>query len=191
MRWYRASFYYFCGNSFILIDSKVKGIFYRSILLSFFSVASLCCGATESNIQTELSATRAGEGKVQVVQEACVTSLMNKKKSEWENKTQLTFNGYRVQVYMGNRQRTSKTEAESRENRIKAKFPEYNTYISFSSPFWKLRVGDFRYHADALVFAQKLKSAFFDMSEDIYVVRDSETLNAELENEEKNELHEK
>lgn len=143
--------------------------------------ASFVASASAADLLSDLKASEEGAGTVTVNQSAQITTLMQKKKSESANKTQITFAGYRVQVYMGNQQRTSKDEAESRESRIKAKYPDVKTYVTFASPFWKLRCGNFRTHADALVLAHKLKAAFPNISDDIFVVRDAEVIDTDVE----------
>lgn len=136
--------------------------------------------ANADNIFTDLKTDKSGEGKVTISQSSEISNLLDKKKAEWANKKQLTFSGYRVQVYMGNQQKKSKDEASVREANIKARFPELKTYMTFSSPFWKLKVGNFRTHAEALKVANQLKNEF-KWGGDIYIVRDSEVYNPDYD----------
>ena len=133
------------------------------------------------NIFNDLSRQKEGEGKVTVQQSSAISSLLNQKKEAWSNKKRLTYVGYRVQVYMGNRNQISQNDATARQNSIKNQFPNVKTYLTFSSPFWKLRAGDFRTHADALVLANSLKRAFPKWSGDIYVVKDNEVFDPDFE----------
>jgi hypothetical protein len=137
----------------------------------------LFASASADNIFNALNSNNSGDGDVTIHMSEQMKNLLDKKKAAWANKKKLTFSGFRVQAYMGNGQRTSKAEAQRREARIKNKYPELNAYLTFSSPFWKLRIGDFRNHADAMVLARTLKSAFPDMANDIYIVRDNEVQN--------------
>ena len=52
--------------------------------------------------------------------------------------------GYRIQVFSDNNARTAKSEARTRARNISAQFPQYPTYVVYSSPYWRLRVGNFR-----------------------------------------------
>ncbi len=80
--------------------------------------------------------------------------------------------GYRIQVFSDNNARTAKTEARSRARNVSAKFPDYATYVVFSSPYWRLRVGNFRTKDEADNAAHLLKEAFPAYSREIRVVRD-------------------
>ncbi len=135
----------------------------------------------EEDIFESLSERKVGQGTVKIVQDAKLRLLLDKKISETEDKQYITFLGYRVQVYMGNNQKKSKNEALEREKKIKEKYPEITSYLSFASPFWKLRVGDFRTHTDALVLSSHLKSEFPEFAGEIYIVRDEETRDLSLE----------
>jgi len=128
-----------------------------------------------------LSQKDGGQGNVTIRQDSRINLLLNKKIATNEGKKIIYFSGFRVLVYMENSQRESKATAFEREKMIKEKFPELPTYVSFTSPFWKLRIGNFRTYADALVQAKNLKNAFPAMSNDISVVRDDEVRDLELE----------
>jgi hypothetical protein len=79
--------------------------------------------------------------------------------------------GFRAQVFTGN-QRLSKDEAFKREKEIKEIFPELTTYVTYTAPFWKLRVGDFRSHEEAYDLKRKLVEAFPTYGKEIYIVKE-------------------
>lgn len=79
--------------------------------------------------------------------------------------------GYRVQVYADNNVRVAKGEARKRERAIAARFP-YNTYVAYASPYWRLRVGDFKTQAEAEKVATDLRRSFPGYAKEIRVVRD-------------------
>jgi hypothetical protein len=54
------------------------------------------------------------------------------------------INGYRIQVYFGDNSRKGKTEARAAGLRFRNYFPELPVYVSFVSPHWLCRAGDFR-----------------------------------------------
>ena len=80
-------------------------------------------------------------------------------------------NGYRIQVFSDN-QRHAKTEAQNKQQQIRNKFPEMGTYIIYNSPFFRLRVGDFRSYEEANRALQDLKNAFPQFAREMRVVRD-------------------
>ncbi|MDE6403347.1 MAG: SPOR domain-containing protein [Muribaculaceae bacterium] len=80
--------------------------------------------------------------------------------------------GYRVQVFSDNNQRTAKGEARSKEVQIREAFPEFGTYIVYNSPFWRLKVGDFKTQHEAEAAADEIKSRFPSFAREVRVVRD-------------------
>ncbi len=80
--------------------------------------------------------------------------------------------GYRVQVYADNNARSAKTEARQRERAVGQAFPDLGTYVSYVSPYWRLRVGDFKSQYDAEKAASDLRRAFPRYAREVRVVRD-------------------
>ncbi len=80
--------------------------------------------------------------------------------------------GYRVQVFSDNNVRTAKAEAASKQRIISARLPQYQTYVRYTSPYWRLKVGDFRTQQEANDAADELRKAFPAYSKEIRVVRD-------------------
>jgi len=133
------------------------------------------------NIFQSLDKKVENQGTVTIRQSGKIADLLDKKVSENDSKKHIYITGFRVQVYMGNSQKKSKADAFDREKRIKDKFQNVPTYVSFNSPFWKLRVGDFRTYTDALVLAKKIRTEFPDMNGEVSVVQDDEVRDLELE----------
>jgi len=159
----------------------MKSIF--SLLIGIIFSVAVFAQATQEHpdIFEALAKKEAGQGTVTIHQDSRMNVLLDKKDIANEGKKYIYISGYRVQVYMENSQKQSKAGAFEREKRIKEKFPELATYVTFTSPFWKLRVGDFRTHTDALVLLKSLKAEFPDMSGEITIVRDDEVRDPELE----------
>ncbi len=80
--------------------------------------------------------------------------------------------GYRVQVFSDNNARTAKSEARSKQRIISSRFPKYQTYVIYTSPYWRLKVGDFRTQQEANNAAEELRKAFPSYSKEIRIVRD-------------------
>ncbi|MCM1483097.1 MAG: SPOR domain-containing protein [Muribaculaceae bacterium] len=79
--------------------------------------------------------------------------------------------GYRVQVFSDNNARTARNEARSKQRSIGSRFPNYRTYVTYTAPYWRLKVGDFRTQEEANTAAAAIKRAFPGYTE-IRVVRD-------------------
>ncbi len=86
--------------------------------------------------------------------------------------TQVTVNGFRVQVFSSNNQKTAKDKAFSLESELKEVFPEVPIYVSYTSPFWKVRMGDFTNMEAAQHFRRSLLEIFPELKSDAYTVRD-------------------
>ncbi len=80
--------------------------------------------------------------------------------------------GFRVQVFSSNTQRTAKNEAFKKESQIKEEFPDLAVYVNYSSPFWKVRVGDFRTQAQAQACRAELITAFPGIRSETYIVKE-------------------
>ncbi len=110
--------------------------------------------------------------KVTVIQDSTIeNSMMNRNKDTGTLKTG-TGAGFRIQVFSSNVQRTAKTEAFNIEKEIRTVFPEFGVYVSYISPFWKVRVGDFKTSEEAQAFRSELIAAFPNLRNAMYTVKD-------------------
>lgn len=102
---------------------------------------------------------------------------------EQKEETQRPINGrmagFRVQVFSDNNARTAKNEARSKQRVISSRFPQYQTYVMYTSPYWRLKVGDFRTQQEANSAADELRKAFPGYSKEIRVVRDRVNVRAD------------
>ena len=96
--------------------------------------------------------------------------LANRKHSSSQDLSLVS--GYRVQVFSSNAQRTAKADAFRIEKQIKDELPDEAVYVNYQSPFWKVRVGDFRTQAEALKVKNQLREAFPNLRSEIYIVRE-------------------
>ena len=80
--------------------------------------------------------------------------------------------GFRVQVFSDNNARTAKNEARSNQRLVAARFPQYQIYVQYNSPYWRVKVGDFRTQQEANAAAEEMKKAFPNYQKEIRVVRD-------------------
>lgn len=80
--------------------------------------------------------------------------------------------GYRVQVFDDNNVRTAKRDAQACKQQISTRFPDFPVYMTFSSPYWRVKVGDFRTRGEAESAMAEIKAAFPSMAKSLRIVRD-------------------
>lgn len=85
---------------------------------------------------------------------------------------EVQIQGYRVQVFSSNRQQTAKTEAFRIQKLIDKSSLETETYVLYNPPFWKVRLGNFRTHEEALLMKNEVVRLLPELQGDTYVVRD-------------------
>ena len=135
------------------------------------------CAQTRSTIFDALKQRNAGEGEVVVHQSQAIERLIGERMAGanvemTDSISYLKIQGFRTQVFSGNNQRASKDEAFRKEKEIKEHFPENPTYVSYTAPFWTLRVGDFRSHEEAYHLMRQLMAAFPKYGKEMYIVRE-------------------
>ena len=128
----------------------------RKFVTTFFSlmVTALLSAQTQPRpavfriIETPDSVTNA---QVILHQDSRIEQLVVSKKTvesapavSTKQSSSTTTSGYRVQIFSSNVQRTAKSEAFRLEKEVRNQFPDQNVYVRYTSPFWKVRIGDFR-----------------------------------------------
>jgi len=131
----------------------------------------------QNSIFESLSNPKSGEGIIVVHQSEAMKRLVGThmdsvNMNSLNGKTYISTRGYRIQVYSGNNQRTSKDEATSLQEEIKELYPDLESDIKFFSPVWKLFVGNFLTHQQAWSICRELRSAYPQMKNEIYVIED-------------------
>ena len=76
-----------------------------------------------------------------------------------ESNSKRRISGYRVRIYFDN-VRNSRQISESVAARFSEEYPDIPVYKSYSSPFFKVTVGDFRTRDEAALFARKLSGNY-------------------------------
>ena len=157
--------------------------YFLPISLCIFFVAAVAQESETLSDETRflffdrLSLSTNGEGKINVFQDERLRSAMWRKiitnQNSGEQKDFVLVSGFRVQVFSSNVPRTAKTEAFNMDVAIREKMDYLDTYITFTSPFWKVRVGDFRTQAEAESMLGLLKKAFPEAKNEFYVVKDN------------------
>ena len=106
---------------------------------------------------------------VQIVQDSTMAVLLDEAVN---GKRELVeVDGYRVQIYSSNQQQSAKGEALELETRLKDKINQ-TLYVQYLTPFWKVRIGDFRTYDEAKEYKKLFVQQFPDLMGDTYNVRD-------------------
>lgn len=104
-------------------------------------------------------------GNVKIIADSRLDSLVVRQMKY--NKLNSQVNGWRVQIFFesGN---NSKSACYRSRDRFLELFPLKGAYVTFSEPYYKLRVGDFRSRLDAEAFLQEVITTF----PNAYIVQD-------------------
>ncbi|RHJ92947.1 SPOR domain-containing protein [Parabacteroides bouchesdurhonensis] len=152
-------------------------IFLLFLLISRGGISAQISSEKVTTIFDDLQEPGFRKGQVIVNQSSAIRNLVgarmygeNVEKTDTE--TFLKVQGFRTQVFSGNNQRKSKDEAFRKEKEIKEMFPDVPTYVTYTAPFWKLRVGDFRSHEEAYHMMRLLMEAFPSYGKEMYIVRE-------------------
>lgn len=100
------------------------------------------------------------KGSVVVVKDPLIDSLISRRinlnKGVAHTGTPIVVNGYRIQIFYGNERK----EAYHIQDKFKSLYPEYNTYISYTQPNYRVKVGDFRTRLEAQKMMVELRPIF-------------------------------
>ncbi len=66
---------------------------------------------------------------------------------------------FRVEVFADN-SRQAKAQATAKRRSVQGRFPQYPVSLAFESPFWRVRVGEFRSRSDAEAAMAEIRQAF-------------------------------
>ncbi len=154
----------------------------RILILTFLILSSLFSCFSQDDFETsskpsifESITDNSDEtkGVVVLTQDPRIKDLvMRKKAKDMKNISFLTTTGFRVQVFSSNEQRIARPKAYDIEKRIKQKMPELPVYVSYLSPFWKVRVGDCISMVEAQKLRDDLKRDLPEFQHETYIVKD-------------------
>jgi hypothetical protein len=127
---------------------------------------------SQNNIFDVLSTKDSVTGNVIIHQDKRIEELLVQKVVTTNKENSTSVPGYRVQVFSGSDLKTSKTEAYNVENQIKEIFPNQPIYVNYTSPSWKVRIGDFATKSEAQSFQVEFIKAFPSMRSEVYIVKE-------------------
>ena len=96
-------------------------------------------------------------GKTEIIQDSRVDILVSKHIQI--NQTLKTMDGFRIQLFSdsGN---NSKTKAQAAHDEFQSRYPGMGVYLTFKSPNYKVRIGDFRTKLDAQRFLNEIAADY-------------------------------
>lgn len=107
---------------------------------------------------------------VTIHQDSTIVKLLERKANGTEQ-TVKEIDGYRVQVFSSNQQQQAKAEALQMEKTLREQLTE-EIYVSYSTPFWKVRIGNYRTHEAAMRAKEEIIRALPELQSSTYVVKD-------------------
>ena len=78
---------------------------------------------------------------------------------------------YRIQLFSSNHT-PAQAQAESLAKEFAAAFPDIPSMVSYVSPFWRLRVGEFRTYEEANAMLPIIQNKFSDMQRGMLSIRE-------------------
>jgi len=95
-------------------------------------------------------------GKVEVIKDPRIDTLAARR-AELNKAVGLgEFNGFRVQIFTG----SNRKEAYNAQAKFQQDFPDIRSYVIYSDPNFKVRVGDFRTRLEAEKLQDQLRRSF-------------------------------
>ncbi|MDD2425169.1 MAG: SPOR domain-containing protein [Bacteroidales bacterium] len=86
----------------------------------------------------------------------------------WEYSSQKKVQGFRVRIYFDNRQQARSRSSEV-ESHFAESYPGVPVYRTYTYPYFKVTVGDFRTRSEAMMFLRKIELDF----PSAFIVRES------------------
>jgi len=148
---------------------------YHSFIIAFLCFAT---SAAAQGIISELETQHdSSEGVISVSADPAINALLgtpngngnniygnnnsadNQSVPSYDGETTTTkVSGFRIQIYMGNDPKNSRSEAAYKQQQVREVFDEdVATYIEYKSPNWKVFVGDFQTREEANLFKAQLQ----------------------------------
>ena len=106
---------------------------------------------------------------VEVVQDPSVAVMLNHARNSRHELIEI--DGYRVQIFSSNQQQTAKAQALNLESSLRPTL-NHSLYVQYQTPFWKVRIGDFRTVDEAKEYKKEFVQQHPEMIGDTYIVRD-------------------
>lgn len=142
----------------------------KRIFVLFIALVAYISIFADDSIVTPIRANIISEmSGVEVYQDSTVARLLHN--VIYGEQELIEIDGYRVQIYSSNQQQVAKEEALGLEKKLK-EYLSHTIYVTYVSPFWKVRVGDFRTYEEAYAYKKEFVQMYPEQMGDTYIVKD-------------------
>ncbi len=149
------------------------------ILLVLILITTLSASAQNLTSATGICSHLQVSGRVELIQDGRLTELLGTHpKAYYANSSRTTPQGvvlapgYRIRVFSGNQQNTSKNRAYSIQREMNEVMPDLKTYVVFKTPNWRLVAGNFRTSEEANTMLRELRRVFPAFGKEMFVVKE-------------------
>lgn len=130
---------------------------YRLLLGLFFIPVINVWGQEWSDRTVHMDSNQFQEAQLQIFQDPRLETLVQRHIDY--NRKKGGMNGYRIQIFFGSG-RTARADANETKAKFLSHFPDAKAHILYQSPFYKVRVGDFRTKNETLKFYRRIQRIF-------------------------------
>ena len=155
----------------------MRTIFILTLLFAL-TIATSAQQQQRREILNELNANRGG-GRVVVFEDENIRHVLGRHIAPprpisiaADGTEYFAMRGFRIQAYAGNNQQVSRNQALTRRDAIRDAFPEHRTEEIFTSPFWRVLVGDFENRDEADEVMREIRRRFPAFGREMSVVPD-------------------
>jgi hypothetical protein len=142
----------------------------KRIFVLFIALVAYISIFADDSIVTPIRANIISEmSGVEVYQDSTVARLLHN--AIYGEQELVEIDGYHVQIYSSNQQQIAKEEALELEKKLKEYLP-HTIYVTYVSPCWKVRVGDFRTYEEAYAYKKEFVQMYPEQMGDTYIVKD-------------------
>ena len=143
----------------------------KKIIISFCLCLVFSKIVSAQTDSSELSSFFTTMPNVEVYQDTAINNLISNLIISNPYLGSSTEKGFRVQVYSSNQQQGAKEEAQALRDELLSTL-RLSVYLTYNSPMWKVRVGDFTTRSEAEEWRDVIKKQFPKLQGNIYVVPD-------------------
>ncbi len=140
----------------------------------FLSVGLMAAMLAKADGQTLFESLATPDSLTEAVALVYQDSLMQQaiERQHEGNNTEVSRRGFRVQLFSSNNVRTARNAAFQVEKTVREKLPHLAVYVTYTSPFWKVRVGNCATNDDAQRLRQYIIEQLPQFQAETYVVPD-------------------
>lgn len=110
-------------------------------------------------------------GEVHIVQPEALAQRVARAGGERVLHSSIKTPIYHIQLFSSNNA-NAKQQAEKFAQKVRNSFPDLPTNVSYVSPFWRLRVGEYRSYEEAQAMQLLLKAKFPELERGMLVIRE-------------------